>query len=86
MSALVGPGGSSAPRDTAVLGCLATGQPVSGGTEVGAFLGPLTDGARARGEDHVQERGLGDALDLYAGQFSYGIPLRSLPTQTLQVG
>jgi hypothetical protein len=86
MSALVSPAGSSAPRYTAALGCLATGQPVSGGTEVGAFLSPLTDGAHTRGEDHVQERGLGDALDLYAGQLSQGSPLGSLPAQTLQVG
>src|ERR1051325_3038693 len=83
---LVGPGGSPPSRDPAVLRCLAAGQPVRGSTGVCAFFGLLTDGPQARGEDHVQERGLGNRFHLDAGQVGKRVTLGGMSPEALQIG
>ena len=82
---LVGPGRSPASCYPAVFVCLTAGKPVSGCAGVGKFFGLLADGSQARGEDHVQERSLGDSLHDDASKIRKRVTLWGLPSKTLQV-
>jgi hypothetical protein len=89
---LGGPRRPPPPRYPADLISLSAGGPVGGRALIGALFRPLPDGAQARLEDQVQQRGLGDALRYDGiGQLGKRLPLgrfprnRAMPTRSRSV-